>query len=141
MLVSLSLYIRRTYCHYFFFLMIRRPPRSTRTDTLFPYTTLFRSQRTLWFDIDKNGTPRLRQRAAKQRRDAIAADVYRAKSAVDHMNFAYSDEEQIQFELDFTEAFEERKALEHYERAQKEAGKSYLFPSARAARLASSALS
>src|SRR3546814_10525329 len=26
-----------------FFLMLRRPPRSTRTDTLFPYTTLFRS--------------------------------------------------------------------------------------------------
>src|SRR3546814_18536152 len=26
-----------------FFLMIRRPPRSTRTDTLFPYPTLFRS--------------------------------------------------------------------------------------------------
>src|SRR3546814_16347199 len=34
-----SLYI---FC-LFFFLMIRRPPRSTRTDTLFPYTTLFRS--------------------------------------------------------------------------------------------------
>src|SRR3546814_13441461 len=33
------------YCLYFiFFLMIRRPPRSTRTDTLFPYTTLFRSR-------------------------------------------------------------------------------------------------
>src|SRR3546814_5856157 len=28
--------------------MIRRPPRSTRTDTLFPYTTLFRSRRPLW---------------------------------------------------------------------------------------------
>src|SRR3546814_20600863 len=28
--------------------MIRRPPRSTRTDTLFPYTTLFRSSRTTW---------------------------------------------------------------------------------------------
>src|SRR3546814_20584301 len=28
---------------FFFFLMIRRPPISTRTDTLFPYTTLFRS--------------------------------------------------------------------------------------------------
>src|SRR3546814_12714545 len=27
----------------FLFLIIRRPPRSTRTDTLFPYTTLFRS--------------------------------------------------------------------------------------------------
>src|SRR3546814_6738348 len=34
----------------FVFLMIRRPPRSTRTDTLFPYTTLFRSPTpsTLW---------------------------------------------------------------------------------------------
>src|SRR3546814_3696273 len=31
------------YAILFFFLMIRRPPRSTRTDTLFPYTTLFRS--------------------------------------------------------------------------------------------------
>src|SRR3546814_14356580 len=31
------------YVFLFFFLMIRRPPRSTRTDTLFPYTTLFRS--------------------------------------------------------------------------------------------------
>src|SRR3546814_130965 len=34
------------YCSFFVyivFLMIRRPPRSTRTDTLFPYTTLFRS--------------------------------------------------------------------------------------------------
>src|SRR3546814_20456026 len=29
--------------YFFFFLSIRRPPRSTRTDTLFPYTTLFRS--------------------------------------------------------------------------------------------------
>src|SRR3546814_437284 len=32
-----------SYFFCFFFLMIRRPPRSTRTDTLFPYTTLFRS--------------------------------------------------------------------------------------------------
>src|SRR3546814_9672017 len=31
------------YMFIIFFLMIRRPPRSTRTDTLFPYTTLFRS--------------------------------------------------------------------------------------------------
>src|SRR3546814_11594585 len=30
-------------CIFIFFLMIRRPPRSTRTDTLVPYTTLFRS--------------------------------------------------------------------------------------------------
>src|SRR3546814_8184744 len=38
MYVSLSLFY-----FFFVFLMIRRPPRSTRTDTLFPYTTLFRS--------------------------------------------------------------------------------------------------
>src|SRR3546814_14137792 len=31
------------YYFFLFFLRIRRPPRSTRTDTLFPYTTLFRS--------------------------------------------------------------------------------------------------
>src|SRR3546814_1628638 len=35
----------------FFFLMIRRPPRSTRTDTLFPYTTLFRSPMWLFDQI------------------------------------------------------------------------------------------
>src|SRR3546814_2159479 len=29
--------------YFIFFLMLRRPPRATRTDTLFPYTTLFRS--------------------------------------------------------------------------------------------------
>src|SRR3546814_13220271 len=37
------MYIVCTFYFLFFFLMIRRPPRSTRTDTLFPYTTLFRS--------------------------------------------------------------------------------------------------
>src|SRR3546814_1635230 len=38
---------------FIFFLMIRRPPRSTRTDTLFPYTTLFRSVILLPKDINK----------------------------------------------------------------------------------------
>src|SRR3546814_8594700 len=33
--------------------MIRRPPRSTRTDTLFPYTTLFRSIAPRWLDSDR----------------------------------------------------------------------------------------
>src|SRR6186997_3651343 len=33
------------FCRFFFFLMIRRPPRSTQQPTLFPYTTLFRSPR------------------------------------------------------------------------------------------------
>src|SRR3546814_14330446 len=43
--------------------MIRRPPRSTRTDTLFPYTTLFRS-----------GDPRLLEEIVVLRRDDAAAD-------------------------------------------------------------------
>ena len=70
------------------------------------------TQRTLWFDIDKGGTPQLRQRAAVQRRESIANDIYRAMSDVEHMNYAYPDDEPIQFELDFTEDYEERKALE-----------------------------
>src|SRR3546814_14526266 len=40
----LAFICRGLLCTYIgFFLMIRRPPRSTRTTTLFPYTTLFRS--------------------------------------------------------------------------------------------------
>src|SRR3546814_14710652 len=41
-MVTVTFYFYSSYM-YFFFLMIRRPPRSTRTDTLCPYTTLFRS--------------------------------------------------------------------------------------------------
>src|SRR3546814_2765757 len=48
--------------YYLFFLMIRRPPRSTRTDTLFPYTTLFRSGHTpnLTFRTPVGDFPRFR---------------------------------------------------------------------------------
>src|SRR3546814_9559498 len=42
MLSFISILVLHTCLILFFFLMIRRPPRSTRTDTLFPYTTLFR---------------------------------------------------------------------------------------------------
>src|SRR3546814_16364659 len=53
-------YLCSRFSYIFFFLMIRRPPRSTRTDTLFPYTTLFRSDnaqdarlsRLFDFDVD-----------------------------------------------------------------------------------------
>lgn len=78
-------------------------------------------QRTLVFDVDKNGTPQLRQKAAKQRRDAIANDVFRAVSDVTHMNLAYPNDPPIQFELDFTEDYEEKKALQRYERELREA--------------------
>src|SRR3546814_12409363 len=43
MKLHMVMYDKQWFYCYFFLLMIRRPPRSTRTDTLFPYTTLFRS--------------------------------------------------------------------------------------------------
>src|SRR3546814_15763583 len=41
--VNIVIYDSMNSCKRLFFLMIRQPPRSKRTDTLFPYTTLFRS--------------------------------------------------------------------------------------------------
>src|SRR3546814_4711682 len=60
-----------------FFLMIRRPPRSTRTDTLFPYTTLFRSPLVDQGDgadrpvVELARPPRLAQQAAVHRIDDL----------------------------------------------------------------------
>src|SRR3546814_11042948 len=52
-ILCLSILFIMLFFFFVFFLMRRRPPRSTRTDTLFPYTTLFRSFRVLlgrgWF--------------------------------------------------------------------------------------------
>src|SRR3546814_19126340 len=57
-----------------FVFRIRRPPRSTRTDTLFPYTTLFRSVRAVTFLTFKHfvsgSTDNPVSRAAALRRDA-----------------------------------------------------------------------
>src|SRR3546814_1365908 len=51
--------------------MIRRPPRSTRTDTLFPYTTLFRSHRTAdLLEVAREHRPVERRRL---RPEAVAA--------------------------------------------------------------------
>src|SRR3546814_2467426 len=50
--------------------MIRRPPRSTRTDTLFPYTTLFRSQA----GLATNFTAEQFASAMQQANQAAAAD-------------------------------------------------------------------
>src|SRR3546814_2631152 len=55
--------------------MIRLPPRSTRTDTLFPYTTLFRSQHALLRDCAGHGLAGLRRdRRARQVPDARRGD-------------------------------------------------------------------
>src|SRR3546814_21184072 len=52
--------------------MIRRPPRSTRTDTLFPYTTLFRSARDR--GDARRGVPARRLAAGRDDRGARALD-------------------------------------------------------------------
>src|SRR3546814_148207 len=73
-----------TFSVFFFFLMIRRPPRSTRTDTLFPYTTLFRStgagggrrRPAVLRDSRRSGTGR---KAAGDCRTAGGADARRAR--------------------------------------------------------------
>ena len=65
----------------------------------------------LWFDMDKGGTPNLRQKAIRQRRDGIANDVYRAKCDVDHMRTTFPGE-QLSFHLDFTDDCAEKRAAE-----------------------------
>lgn len=66
----------------------------------------------LWFDTDKGGTPNLRQKAVRQRRDAIASDVYRAVCDVEHMNKTFPDDPQLNFFTDFSDDCAERRAAE-----------------------------
>src|SRR3546814_14332530 len=83
------------YCYCFFFLIIRRPPRSTRTDTLFPYTTLFRSA-----DLSRAGARGRRRddgrQAAGQARScgvhALASSQVASGRRSDHAGAARSEE-------------------------------------------------
>src|SRR3546814_6229605 len=78
-----------TFLSLFFFLMIRRPPRSTRTDTLFPYTTLFRSfripiplaVRSRFFDAEKRNGGKFRWSSAMRRTAAaLGSLIWRLRS-------------------------------------------------------------
>jgi hypothetical protein len=66
----------------------------------------------LWFDTDKGGTPGLRQKANRQRRDAIASDVYRGLCDAEHMNKVFPDDPQLSFLPDFSDDCAELRALE-----------------------------
>src|SRR3546814_3953776 len=87
----------------FFFLMIRRPPGSTRTDTLFPDTTLFRSAQLQQGIRHVHASPppaarpcrRLRARGVfNHRREGRAADVVRSEEHTSElqslMRFSYA---------------------------------------------------
>src|SRR3546814_19569905 len=66
---------------YIFVLSIRRTPGSTRTDTLFPYTTLFRSAK-LAIRLASRDKNRAGLQAARQQTDILKADLEKAKAAL-----------------------------------------------------------
>src|SRR3546814_6439324 len=69
----------------FFFLMIRRPPRSTRTYTLFPFPTLFRSAGAAGFDVRKvDHVLHCRQLRRGLAQVAVQAPVLRAHGLAEH---------------------------------------------------------
>lgn len=71
---------------------------------------------THYFDTDKGGTATLRQKATRQRRDAIANDVYRAVCDVDHMNRVFSEDAKLNFDPNFSDDVEEKRATDIAER-------------------------
>src|SRR3546814_14403785 len=80
-MVEMLALLRLSLCRYLLFalvvvLMIRRPPRSTRTDTLFPYTTLFRSRQRA-----RHGRRGLGAGARARGADRVAAPAARAAIA------------------------------------------------------------
>jgi hypothetical protein len=68
-----------------------------------------------YFDTDTGGSPALRQKSVKQRRDAIASDVYRAVCDVDRMNKVHSDDPQLNFFTDFSDDVIELRIAEQAE--------------------------
>src|SRR3546814_4015334 len=67
--------------------MVRRPPRSTRPDTLFPYTTLFRSEVVLEVGDDGRGLDREAIRQRGEQRGLVRADAVLADSDLDALSF------------------------------------------------------
>jgi hypothetical protein len=69
-----------------------------------------------YFDIDNGGTPTKRQKSARQRREAIAQDVYRAICDVERMNKNFPEDPQLNFYLSFDDDVAEHRAAEQAER-------------------------
>src|SRR3546814_14812528 len=66
--------------------MIRRPPRSTRTDTLFPYTTLFRSDDAKHAEDQRQpGSHQEQQRAHNQSRARLGDDARERRDALEQL--------------------------------------------------------
>src|SRR3546814_1792596 len=105
--------------------MIRRPPRSTRTDTLFPYTTLFRSHFHLRFrhrevdvdagDVVERGDHRARrdQCAGADLADAQAAGERRADDAVAQRSEEHTSELQSLMRISYAVFCLKKKTTAH----------------------------
>ena len=74
-----------------------------------------------YFDTDTGGSPSLRQKSVKQRRDAIASDVYRAVCDVDRMGKVHRDDPQLNFFTDFTDDVAELRIAESIDEDDKDA--------------------
>lgn len=69
-----------------------------------------------YFDTDKGGTTTLRQKSVRERREAIAHDVYRAVCDVERMNKVFPKDPQLSFVLEFADDVAELRAAELAER-------------------------
>ena len=65
-----------------------------------------------YFDTDTGGTQTLRQKATKERREALANDVYLAVCDMEHMNRVFAEDPQLSFVMDFEDDVAERRAAE-----------------------------
>lgn len=89
----------------------------------FQSATLFEGGEAIkhYFDTDTGGSPSLRQKSVKQRRDAIASDVYRAVCDVDRMSKVHRDDPQLNFFTDFTDDVAELRITESIDKDDKDA--------------------
>ncbi len=83
----------------------RRDEESGFTYRAFQSASLFEGGEVIkhYFDTDTGGSPSLRQKSVKQRREVIANDVYRAVCDVDRMNLVHKGDPQLNFFSDFTD--------------------------------------
>ena len=95
----------------------RRDAKHGFTYRAFQSASLFEGGEVIkhYFDTDTGGSPSLRQKSVKQRREAIANDVYRAVCDVDRMNLVHKDDPQLNFFSDFTDDVAELRLVDQSE--------------------------
>src|SRR3546814_15752175 len=101
----------------FFFLMIRRPPRSTRTDTLFPYTTLFRSNLMGMLDSPSSGSYVFDGKEVAGLPESRLAEVRKASIGFIFQSFNLVDELTVRENVELALLYHDVSASERRQRA------------------------